>query len=72
LLEALRLHRRDAPDARKSERMKRDSLAETAHLLRSPNNASRLMTALMRARDKKLKPQSIDQLRRQLGLGKEA
>jgi antitoxin YefM len=45
------------------------SLLETAHLLRSPKNAQRLLTALNRAKSKRLKPQSIEELRREMGLG---
>ncbi|MGH7821500.1 MAG: type II toxin-antitoxin system Phd/YefM family antitoxin [Candidatus Binatia bacterium] len=48
-----------------------DSLIETAHLLRSPKNAKRLLTALRRARGKKLKPEPIDKLRREFRLGAE-
>ncbi len=44
------------------------SLLETAHLLRSPKNAQRLLTALKRATEKKPKPQSIEKLREELGL----
>lgn len=44
------------------------SLLETAHLLRSPKNAQRLMTALKRAMGKKLKPQRIESLREEIGL----
>jgi antitoxin YefM len=47
------------------------SLIETAHLLRSPKNAERLLAALNRARSRKLKPQSISNLRREIGLGEE-
>ena len=42
------------------------SLLETAHLLRSPKNAQRLLTALRRARTSKAKPQTMDYLRREL------
>ena len=41
---------------------------ETAHLLRSPKNARRLLTALERANRRKGKPESLDKLRRDLGL----
>lgn len=41
------------------------SLAETAHLLRSPQNAKRLLTALNRARKRTGKPQTIQKLRRE-------
>jgi antitoxin YefM len=45
------------------------SLLETAHLLRSPKNAQRLLSALSRARANKGPKQSLDHLRRELGLG---
>ena len=44
------------------------SLLETAHLLRSPKNAQRLMSALKRAMGKKLKPQTIESLRKDIEL----
>lgn len=44
------------------------SLQETAHLLRSPRNAERLLTALERARSRCVEPSSVDYLRRDLGL----
>jgi antitoxin YefM len=47
------------------------SLIETAHLLRSPKNAQRLLAALNRARSRKVKPQSIAKLRREIGLDEE-
>jgi len=45
------------------------SLMETAHLLRSPKNAQRLLTALRRASHGRGRPQSVDKLRREMGLG---
>ena len=44
------------------------SLIETAHLLRSPKNAERLLKALSRAQQGKGRPQSIAKLRRVVGL----
>ena len=41
-------------------------LLETAHLLRSPRNARRLLSALHRAHRGKLKPAPIAQLRREM------
>jgi antitoxin YefM len=41
-------------------------LIETAHLLRSPRNARRLLSALRRAERGKLKPGTVTQLRREL------
>lgn len=43
-------------------------LMETAHLLRSPKNARRLLTALRRAIARKNKPEPVDKLRREMGL----
>ncbi|GJG89136.1 hypothetical protein tb265_43170 [Gemmatimonadetes bacterium T265] len=44
------------------------SLRETAYLLRSPANAARLLTALMRARRGGTPPADLAALRRELGL----
>jgi len=43
-------------------------LMETAHLMRSPKNARRLAAALERAREGTVEPQSVDGLKRELGL----
>lgn len=45
------------------------SLLETAHLLRSPENARRLLTALNRALENTPSPSTTDDLRREVGLG---
>jgi len=44
------------------------SLIETAHLLRSPKNAQRLLSALMRALEKKTPAKSMTELRKEVGL----
>jgi antitoxin YefM len=44
------------------------ALVETAHLLRSPKNAQRLMAALQRATNDERIPQSIQDLRKEVGL----
>jgi antitoxin YefM len=46
------------------------SLMETAHLLRSPKNASRLLGALRRALENTGRPKSVTKLRDELGLGR--
>ena len=43
-------------------------LLETAHLLRSPANAKRLLAALHLSQSKKLPPKSLDQIRAELQL----
>ncbi len=48
------------------------ALEETAHLLRSPRNAARLLAALNRALAGQEPPQSLADLRRELGLGEPA
>ena len=44
------------------------SLQETAYLFRSPRNAARLLAALNRAVERTEEPQTLDALRRELGL----
>jgi antitoxin YefM len=41
---------------------------ETAHLLRSPANAKRLLEALGRARKREGNPESVEDLKRSLGI----
>jgi antitoxin YefM len=43
-------------------------ILETAHLLRSPANAERLLSALERVRKRTGTPQTIDELRDEVGL----
>ncbi|HMQ55060.1 MAG TPA: type II toxin-antitoxin system prevent-host-death family antitoxin [Anaerolineae bacterium] len=43
-------------------------LLETAHLLRSPTNARRLLTALARVPEQTIPPQTIADLRQAVGL----
>ena len=62
------ISRRGAEDVALIAADELSSLVETAHLLRSPANAKRLLTALNRAQTK-IKPQSIAKLRKGLGLG---
>ncbi len=45
-----------------------ESLMATAHLLRSPKNAERLLTALARARAGQGTPTPLDQLAKDVGL----
>ena len=62
------INRRGSEDVAMVAAKELQSLLETAHLLRSPTNARRLLTALNRARSKKLKPQAITELRLESGL----
>ena len=65
------IRRRDADDVALVSADELESLLETAHLLRSPKNAERLLAALTRAQNRDLPPSSIEELRNELGLGKE-
>jgi len=66
------IQRRGAEDVALISATELSSLLETAHLLRSPKNASRLLSALARARESTITPQSLDELRREVGLGEES
>jgi antitoxin YefM len=66
--EVVIINRRGQEDVALVSAAELSSLLETAHLLRSPANARRLLTALNRATTKKLKPQSLDQFREEIGL----
>jgi antitoxin YefM len=66
--EIVLINRRGAEDVALVSAAELTSLLETAHLLRSPANARRLLAALNRAKSRKLKPQSIKSLRQEIGL----
>jgi antitoxin YefM len=68
--EPIIIHRRGAKDVALVDAAELRSLTETAHLLRSPKNAQRLLAALLRARKGDLPAEAVDALRREFGLGK--
>ena len=45
-----------------------NSIMETIHLFRSPENARRLLTALNRAYEDNVQPSSLEELKRELGV----
>ena len=49
-----------------------ESLLETLYLLRSPANATRLLTALKRAKSRVTQPQTLDEICQKFGLDEEA
>jgi antitoxin YefM len=59
----IRIRRRNGGDVILLAADEFDSLAETVHLLSSPQNAARLLSALARARRNKVKPISVKELR---------
>ena len=66
--EVVFVRRRSAKDVALVPAAELAGLLETAHLLRSPRNARRLLTALRRAERGGAKPRSLDWLRREVRL----
>lgn len=64
--ETVIVRRRGAPDVALIPASELAGLIETAHLLRSPRNARRLLSALQRAKTGKLKPRTTTALRKEL------
>ena len=62
------IQRRGAADVALIAADELDGLLETAHLLRSPENAKRLLTALARALEGTVESQSVEELRYEVGL----
>lgn len=70
--ETVIIHRRGAEDVALVAAAELRSLQETAHLLRSPNNAERLLRALMRALERSEAPRSVADLRAEVGIDESA
>jgi len=66
--EVVIISRRGAEDVALIAASELAGLDETAHLLRSPRNAERLLAALERSKAGTVKPQTVEQLRRDFGL----
>lgn len=66
--EAVVIRRGGAEDVALLPASELDALLETAHLLRSPRNADRLLAALVRARDGVGGPSTVEALRKEAGL----
>jgi antitoxin YefM len=69
--EPIIIRRRGAEDVALVDAAELRGLTETAHLLRSPKNARRLIAALIRARTEELPSETIEALRQEFGLGQE-
>jgi antitoxin YefM len=66
--ETVIISRRGADDVAMIAADELASLQETAHLLRSPANAARLLAALQQALRNEGQPTTVDDLRREVGL----
>ena len=69
--EVVIIERRNASDVALISADELAGLLETAHLLKSPANARRLLAALGRAQENSVPPQTIGELRREVGFGAE-
>ena len=65
------VNRHNAEDVSSLSGTEHSGLCETAHLLRSPENARRLLTALNRSLSRTEKTQSLGELKRELGFDEE-
>jgi antitoxin YefM len=70
--ETVIISRRGADDVAMIAADELSSLQETAHLLRSPANAARLLTALGRALKNEGEAVTIEEIRQEVGLADEA
>lgn len=63
------IQRRGAEDVALISASELTGLLETAHLLRSPKNAERLLTALREAQTQAAESQTVMELRRKMEIG---
>lgn len=68
--EVVIINRRGREDVALVSASELSSLIETAHLLRSPKNANRLLKALLRVQSKTQKTESLEQLREEFNIEK--
>lgn len=66
--EIIVVHRRSGDSVAMIAADELQSIMETAHLLRSPKNAERLLVALARARGGDVPPMSVSALEKKVGL----
>ncbi len=69
--ETIIIKRPDAEDVALIAANELSGLIETIHLLRSPKNAERLLATLNHALTRVGKAQTVEELRREVGFGKE-
>jgi len=66
--EVVIIQRKNAENVAMVSESELSSILETAHLLRSPKNAQRLLKALVDLQNENEAPQSIEELKREFGL----
>lgn len=62
------INRKNAENVALVSESELSSILETAHLLRSPKNAKRLLKALLKVQENDEIPQTIEDLKREFGL----
>ncbi len=62
------VNRRDGENVALISESDLTSLVETVYLLRSPANGRRLLNAIAESRSGKIQPQTIDELKQELGI----
>lgn len=68
--EVVIINRKNAENVALISESELSGILETAHLLRSPKNAQRLLKALLKVQEDNETPQSLEELKRELGLEK--
>jgi len=68
--EVVIINRKNAENVALVSESELSGILETAHLLRSPKNAQRLLKALLKAQESKGTPQTLEELKRKFGLEK--
>ena len=68
--EVVIIHRKNAENVALLSESELSAILETAHLLRSPKNAQRLLKALLKVHEENDTPQSLDELKQDFGLEK--
>lgn len=68
--EVVIINRKNAENVALVSESELSGILETAHLLRSPKNAQRLLAALLKVNEKNQKSQTLEELKREFGLEK--
>lgn len=68
--EVVIINRKNAENVALVSESELTGILETAHLLRSPKNAQRLLKALLKVQENDEKPISLNELKREFGLEK--
>lgn len=66
--EVVIINRKNAENVALVSESELSGILETAHLLRSPKNAQRLLKALLEVQTEKNTPQSLEELKKEFGL----